>query len=249
MFRIRVIAICASFWAAAGATETTPEAAAFFNEGVAHANAGQYDQALASFEKAVAADPNLIEAHEWVGHILILQGKYEDAVKRYQLIVARRPSTETKVNLGLAYLRIGQIDQAIKTLENAVAVDSGNAAGWNNLSLAYLRAGRVAEARGAAEKALALKPGYAPAYVNLGNAQLRAGEAENAIASFGRALGADPNLADAYFGLAEAYAFLGDNKKAGDYYVKYLIANPTDESRRGEAVQWLWDHGRGAEVP
>jgi len=249
MVRKALLAICAGYCAAAWATETTPEAAAFFNDGVAKANAHAYDQALAAFEKAAAEDPNLIEAHEWVGHILILQGKYEEAVARYQLIVARRPSTESKVNLGLAYLRVGKADLAVKTLENAVAADAGNVAGWNNLSLAYMRLDRVADARRPAEKALALDPSHAPAHVNLGNAQLRAGDVADAIASFGRALSYDAGLSDAYFGLAEAYAFTGENKAAGDYYVKYLKTSPTDESRREVAVQWLWDHGRGAEVP
>jgi tetratricopeptide (TPR) repeat protein len=74
--------------AAAGATETTPEAAAFFEDGVAQTNAGKYEEAIAAFEKSLAADPNLVEAHEWIAHILILGGDFEGAIERYQKIVA-----------------------------------------------------------------------------------------------------------------------------------------------------------------
>jgi len=244
-----IAALCAALAAAAGATETTPEAAAFFNDGVAQANAGKYEAAVAAFEKSLAEDPDLVEAHEWIGHILMLQGDYAGAIARYQKIVARRPSTAAKVSLGLAYLQVGDLDQAVKTLENAVAADPGDPNGWNNLSLAYMRQGKIADARRAAEKALALKTDYAPAYVNLGNVQLREGNSDDAVASFGRALELDANQTDAYYGVAEAADFKGDAQTAGDNYVQYLKHNPTDETRRATAVQWLWDHGRGAEVP
>jgi len=235
--------------AAAVATETTPEAAAFFNDGVAKTNAGQYEEAVAAFEKSLAQDPNLIEAHEWIAHILILQGNYEGAIERYQLIVARRPSSDSKVSLGLAYLRVGQVDMAAKTLSNAVAADPRNYKGWNNLSMAYLRQGNMSEARAAAEKALALASDYAPAHVNLGNVELREGNAAAATAAFEKALALDAKQAGAYYGLAEAYGFEGDEKAAGDYYVKYLRLGADNETRRSAAVQWLWNHGRGAEVP
>jgi tetratricopeptide (TPR) repeat protein len=162
---MRKLAICGfvALAAAAGATQTTPEAAAFFNDGVAKANAGRYEEAAAAFEKSLAEDPNLIEAHEWIAHILILQGDYDGAIERYQRIVARRPSTDSKVSLGLAYLRVGDVDMAVKTLSNAVAADPNHCKGWNNLSIAYLRQGRVADARAAAERAVALEPNFASA--------------------------------------------------------------------------------------
>ncbi len=235
--------------AAAGATETTPEAAAFFNDGVAKANAGEYEAAVTAFEKSLGEDPNLVEAHEWIAHILIVQGDYEGAIKRYQRIVARNPSTDSKVSLGLAYLRVGDVDMAAKTLANAVAADPNHYKGWNNLSMAYLRQGKLADARRAVQKALALNPNFASAYVNLGNVQLREGDAEGAVASYEKAFALDADQVDAYYGLAEAYNYLGEEKKAGDYYLKYLKGGGADAARRAAVVEWLWEHGRGAEVP
>jgi tetratricopeptide (TPR) repeat protein len=235
--------------AAVGATETTPEAAAFFNDGVAKANAGQYDEAVAAFERSLTQDPNLVEAHEWIAHILILRGDYEGAIERYQRIVARRPSTDSKVNLGLAYLRVGNVDMAVKTLSSAVAADPNHCNGWNNLSIAYLRQGRVADARVAAERALALNPDFSSAHVNLGNVELREGNGAGAVAAFEKAVALDAEQAEAYYGLAEAYNYLGEEGKAGDYYVAYLKRAGQDEARRETAIKWLWDRGRGAEVP
>jgi tetratricopeptide (TPR) repeat protein len=235
--------------AAAGAMDTTPEAAAFFEDGVAKTNAGRYDEAIAAFEKSLAVDPNLAVAHEWIAHILILRGDYEGAIERYQKIVARNPSTDSKVSLGLAYLRVGEVDMAVKTLANAVAADPDNCKGWNNLSIAYLRQGNIDQARTAAEKAVALEPGYASAHVNLGNVRLREGDAAAAIASFEEAVALDASQADAYYGLGEAHDFLGDEKAAGDDYVKYLKKSGTAGAKHSAAVEWLWAHGRGAEVP
>ena len=235
--------------AAAGATQTTPEAAVFFEDGIAKTNAGRYGEAIAAFEKSLAVDPNLVVAHEWIAHILILRGDYEGAIERYQKIVARNPSTDSKVSLGLAYLRVGDVDMAVKTLASAVAADPKHCKGWNNLSLAYLRQGKVEEARGAAEKAIELNAAYAPAYVNLGNVRLREGDAAAAIASFEKAFARDADQVDAYYGLAEAYDFLGDEKAAGEYYVKYLKKAASTGAKHSAAVEWLWAHGRGAEVP
>lgn len=248
---MRKLAICGfvALAAAAGATQTTPEAAAFFNDGVAKANAGRYEEAAAAFEKSLAEDPNLIEAHEWIAHILILQGDYDGAIERYQRIVARRPSTDSKVSLGLAYLRVGDVDMAVKTLSNAVAADPNHCKGWNNLSIAYLRQGRVADARAAAERAVALEPNFASARVNLGNVELREGNAATAVAAFEKAVALDADQADAYYGLAEAHNYLGEEERAGDYYVQYLKRASQDQARRDTAVKWLWEHGRGAEVP
>jgi len=245
LFTYGLVALVAAAWA----TETTPEAAAFFNDGVAKANAGQYDEAIAAFEKSLSQDPNLVEAHEWIAHILILRGDYDGAIERYQRIVARRPSADSKVNLGLAYLRVGNADMAVKTLSSAVAADPNNSNGWNNLSIAYLRQGKVAEARDAAERALALNPKFSPAHVNLGNVELREGNAAAAVAAFEKAIALDAEQVEAYYGLAEAYNYLGEEGKAGDYYVAYLKRAGQDQARRETAVKWLWEHGRGAEVP
>jgi Tfp pilus assembly protein PilF len=235
--------------AAAGATQTTPEAAAFFNDGMAKANAGRYEEAVAAFEKSLTEDPNLVEAHEWIAHIFILQGDYDDAIERYQRIVARNPSTDSKVSLGLAYLRVGDVDMAVKTLSNAVAADPSHYKGWNNLSLAYLRQGKVADARAAAERAVELEPSFASAHVNLGNVELREGAAAAAVASFEKAVALDADQVEAYFGLAGAYDYLGEEGKAGDSYVRYLKRAGQDQTKREAAVKWLWEHGRGAEVP
>ncbi len=243
------ITILAATAAAAGATETTPEAAAYFNKGVELYNAGKYDEAIAQFEKSIGEDPNLVEADEWIATIYLRQGNNAAAVERYQKLLARKPSTASRVSLGLAYLKTGDVPAAVKILKEATAIDPKNAVGWNNLSMAYLRSGDNAGAKAAAEKALALDAGYAPAHVNLGNYYLADNQTDAAVASFYKALELDANQPDAYYGLGEAYSFSGDNKQAGDNYVKYLSKKPTDAGRRAHAIGWLWDHGRGAEVP
>jgi len=241
--------LAAALAAAAGATETTPEAAAYFNKGVELYNAGKFDEAIAQFEQSIAADPKLVEADEWIATIYLRQGKNVAAVERYQKLLARKPSTAARVSLGLAYLQTGDNAAALKTLREAVALDPQNKVGWNNLSMACLRSGDNAGARDAAEKALALDVGYAPAYVNLGNCYLAQNQPADAITAFDKALALDGAPLDAYYGLGEAYAYAGDNKQAGDNYLLYLKKGGGDQSRRGRAVGWLWDHGRGAEIP
>jgi Tfp pilus assembly protein PilF len=243
------IACAALIAAAAGATETTPEAAAFFNKGAELANAGKYDEALAQFEKSLTEDPELVEAEEWIASIHLARGDAAAAIERYKKALARRPSAALKANLGLAYLQTGDTANALKVLNEAVAADPKSPAAWNSLTTAYLKTDKVAEAENSAGKALALDDGYAPAHVNLGNVYLRKGDAEAAITSFRKGLALDGTQINAYYGLGEAYSFLGSNKEAGDNYLLYLKNGGRDGARKSAAVGWLWDHGRGAEVP
>lgn len=255
--------VLAALAAAAGATETTPEAAAYFNKGIELYNAGMYDEAIAQFEKSIAQDPNLVEGDEWIATIYLRQGNNAAAVERYQKLLARKPSTASRVSLGLAYLKTGDVPSAVKILKEAVAIDPKNAVGWNNLSMAYLRSGNNADAKAAAEKALGLDAGYAPAHVNLGNVYLADNDTDAAIASFNKALELDPNQADAFYGLGEAYSFAGDNQQAGDYYVKYLFEEADGRGasrarhrlavgprpRRGGPVTWRGAAAAGGRNP
>lgn len=67
-------------------------AAAVFNQGVILWNAGKIPEAQAQFEQAVKLDPNLAEAHYWLGMSLLNGGKTADAKPQFEEYLKLAPT-------------------------------------------------------------------------------------------------------------------------------------------------------------
>jgi cytochrome c-type biogenesis protein CcmH/NrfG len=67
-------------------------AAAVFNQGVILWNAGKIPEAQAQFEQAVKLDPNLAEAHYWLGMSLLNAGKTADAKPQFEEYLKLAPT-------------------------------------------------------------------------------------------------------------------------------------------------------------
>ena len=70
-------------------------------------------------------------------------------------------------NLGLALMRSNRLQEAVKALERAVALNPRSAIYHNNLGAAYERAGQIAKARTMYQEALKLDPKLEDAQKNL----------------------------------------------------------------------------------
>ena len=66
---------------------------------------------------------------------------------------------------------------------------------------------------------------------------------------FETAKGRTPDDPNPYYGLAEVARYRGEEKLASDYYLEYLELGGQEKTKRQRAIDWLWDHGRGAEIP
>jgi tetratricopeptide (TPR) repeat protein len=245
LFGVLLMAVVAS----AAEMETSPEAAAEFEKGVAEANAGNLEKAIPYFEKSLEYDPKLTVAYEWIAYIKMQQGDAEGSIAAYEEIVHATPTAEARTTLGLAYINVGRYDDAIATLKKATSADPDLATAWNNLSLAYIRKGMLDEAESAAEKAVALDPDSGEARSNLGSVYIRRGMYDEAWDEFETAKGRTPDDPNPYYGLAEVARYRGEEKLAGDYYLKYLELGGREKTKRQRAIDWLWDHGRSAEIP
>ncbi len=126
----------------AGANRAT----AWNDLGVAFAQAGDPVNAVACYNRALAADPRLPGIYNNMGVTLAGIGQREDAIRAYREAIALRPRyTEAWVNLGAAY---GTLDpeQALACARAGVLCDPENADAHHNLGLALLAQGRYEEA-------------------------------------------------------------------------------------------------------
>ena len=75
-------------------------------------------------------------------------GRYERAEERFLDALARVPGrVSTLLNLGSARLKLGRPAEALEVLEQAVAIDAGDAEAWSHRGIALADLGRTDEAR------------------------------------------------------------------------------------------------------
>jgi tetratricopeptide (TPR) repeat protein len=145
------------------------DALAHYNLGWALAGKGQLDAAIACFKKAIELDPKNAQAHVNLADILAnaADPKFRDPV---QAIAHAKKATELAPqffmgwgNLGEAYYRNGQWQQAIANLDKGLALyKSDHSEFFFFLAMAHHRAGHKDEARKWYDKAIAWMDKNAP---------------------------------------------------------------------------------------
>lgn len=99
---------------------------------------------------------------------LIAQQRYAEGIPLLQAITARQPKlTAAHVDLGIAYARINELDQAEASLKRALELQPEHPIAWNELGLVQRRQGKLGDARASYEKSLAAAPGFHFARLNL----------------------------------------------------------------------------------
>ena len=76
----------------AGAAGGGGSASAVFNQGVILWNSGKIPEAKAQFEQAVKMDPNLADAHYWLGMAYVNEGKLPDAAPHFEEYLKLAPT-------------------------------------------------------------------------------------------------------------------------------------------------------------
>ncbi len=122
----------------------------------------RYNEAEGYIRKALEADPNMRDAKNTLGVILIHRGHPQDAVAVLeplaQDMIYRSPE-KAWGNLGWAYLEAGRIPDAISALERSVAAQPLFCVGPYRLALAFEKKKEYGAARQAFTRALSIDEG------------------------------------------------------------------------------------------
>jgi len=117
-------------------------------------------------------------------------------------------------NLGAALAKKGQIDEAIRQLQEALRLQPHFAPACNNLANALLLKGQIDEAIGQYQEAIRLNPDHAEAHYNLGTALLLKGQTDEAIRQFQEAIRLKPDHAEAHYNLGNVLGSKGQTDEA-----------------------------------
>lgn len=109
--------------------------------------AGKLDDAQKAFRAALLLDGENPRILALLGLTHFRAGQFTQARPIYEELVERAPTDAShRLNLGLVYLKLGDSDKAIGSLEASRSLDPSQGRAISYLGLAYARAGRYAEA-------------------------------------------------------------------------------------------------------
>jgi adenylate cyclase len=123
---------------------------------------GQYDKAVSEAEKAIALNPNGMDAYLIMGGVLGVIGRWEESVLYAQKALRLNPfpgATPFFV-LGRAYFMTGQYDESVTTFKKALKVSPNFLRGYIFLAACYSSMGRDAEATAAVKEVLDRNPKF-----------------------------------------------------------------------------------------
>ena len=143
----------------------------WFNLGLKLVSAGEYDRAIASWDKALTINPNLSEAWHNRGSALGRLGDYEEAVKSFQNALKIDPDNYQAWNdRAHALYQLQNWSDAVESWSRAIKIMPGNHLFWYNRGCALEQLGQWSDAIASYEKALEIKPDFQPGrsrYINL----------------------------------------------------------------------------------
>jgi len=194
-------------WVAVPHAAFAEDADAFYKQGLAYKQEGKSEQAIEALERAVAVNPKHYMAWASLGNLYkTVRKDIPRAVGAYEHAVEGiKKDKVVWENLGMAYYRNNQVDQALKALITASTIDPNDAEIRFNLGTVRRQKGDVAGAITDLEAAVKLKPDDAQFVNNLGVAYRHAKRNDDAIKAFQKAIALKPTDAGFHFNLAVAY--------------------------------------------
>lgn len=187
----------------------------------------RWQEAVASYERALALKPDLVAAHYNRALCLQEQGNLSEAVSAYGRALALKPDfAEAHGNLGNTLQAQGKLAEAVASYKRALALKPDYADAHSNLGNVRKAQGKLDEAVACFERALAHKPDSAEAHHNLGLVLFEQGKLQEAELSYERALLHKPDYPEAHHHLGNTLKELGRRDEALASYGRALALNP-----------------------
>ncbi|HEV2385789.1 MAG TPA: tetratricopeptide repeat protein [Candidatus Acidoferrales bacterium] len=188
------------------AGKRSAQAQALFTQGGAAFDKGDYQPALALYDKALQIDPNYQLAYANRGGALRRLGRTQEALASLNKALELNPKDVWAYDeRAAAYTDLGQYQRGIEDADKAIQLNPKYQYAYGDKGLALSKLGRYGDALAAFDAALALDPNYRFAYAERGLELSRLGRYQDAVASLDSALKLDPRDPWAYSLRGEIY--------------------------------------------
>ena len=231
------------------AQELNPENP-YYNNSLAYSyiKAELYDDAIEYYQHAIKLNPDAqwtsIVCHALGAIYAEVKNNFEAAEATFNAGMVLDPNNvDIQLSLGDLYMAQGDLDKAIKTYCDAIAVEPENYLTYAKTGLALWEKDYLEESIVAFHKSIELNPDFEIAQNNLGVVYLDGiGDPKESVEYFKTAININPNYTLAYFNLARAYQAMDDKALAAEYYQMTMDLNKiTEELSEKDIRQRLYD--------
>jgi Flp pilus assembly protein TadD len=180
---------------------------------------GHRDWARPELAKLVEAAPGNALYQYWTGRLDFDDQQFAKALGSLRRAVELEPGLARAYDsLGLCYEALGRFDEAERSWQEAIRLESGKPtrSPWPplNLGLMLSRLDRPDAAEARFRESIACDPRFAAAHYQLGLALEKKGRAAEALGELEEAARLDPAAAEAQYALARVYRRAGEETKA-----------------------------------
>jgi tetratricopeptide (TPR) repeat protein len=170
-----------------------------------------FDGAVDAYRRAVELNPNDNETRNGYATLLIEARYPERAIKESEQVLRRDPANAAaQMNIGYAYLKIGEFDKAETAYRAAVADDPKSPAAHYDLAIALKMKDQLEAAQKEFRAAIELDPSLAEAHYTLGITYWQLGDFPATKQEMKAAIAARPDYAEAHYTLGIVLKQSGD---------------------------------------
>ena len=180
-------------------------------QGVLYEKLGNYQEALISFDKAIAlsdSSDSIVLNEKAI--ILATNKQLQKSIDIYDLIIKKEPEAYAYYNRGIDRSDLGNKQAAIDDYNMAIKINPNYADAYTNRGLAKSTLGNQQAAIDDFDIAIKFKPNNLQAYINRGWSNFLSNHNQGAIADWGKSISLEPT-AGAYCNLGLYKVILGNN--------------------------------------
>jgi tetratricopeptide (TPR) repeat protein len=198
------------------------------NLGYLYYQMNRLEDGAATYGRAVEADPADPDGYEGRAVCLMGLGKFAEAEKDMDAVIARRPTSDSYSNRGAMRSRGGRYAEAMEDYRQALKISPENAAVHFNLAILCARQGKHADAVESYRRAIELGRVQADGHVGLAKALIKLRRFAEAEEASTKAIDLAPDSGGSYADRAQSRAEQGKAGEALDDYLKALERMPDD---------------------
>ena len=168
-------------------------------EGTRFFQAGQFEEAIAAFQRVIDRSPDNVDANYGLALSLLRTGQLDEAIGYLEKVKELKPDLlEVYLGLGESYFKKGQNDRALSHFDKALKLQPGNAEAYYNIGIIYYKNNETEKAIQNFLTSKSIKPEFAVAYYQLALAHIKQGQMAEAVENLEKYLELQPDstLAD-----------------------------------------------------
>ena len=189
---------------------------------------GEYEQqAIKFFNDAIQINPKYIDAHYFLGRLLLSLGRENEAAAEFRTVIGLWPRHDlAHYELGMLAMKHGKTDDAIQELIRALEINPDWVEAHKQLGIAFLEKGDVTNGLQQWDEAMSLSPNDWRLPNEFGVRMAASGENNKAVDYLRKALAINPQAVEAITNLGVLAAKEGHLDQAKDNFEKALAIDP-----------------------